>query len=262
MTKAESRLPLWPFFVADALFVAAAALLFYRGHQPLQWWEAALLVACTAAAAGSMIAPFWRRQRDEEFLAQVRVLAGAASQLQQLEQLAAHVTGATAQWREFHEQTARAAAEAKAVAGSMTAEVKAFGEFLQKINDAEKAHLRLEAEKLRRGEQEWLQVVVHLLDHVFALFQAARRSGQPALIEQISLFQNSCRDAARRVGLVPTVAPAGEPFDPKAHQLAGNAVPPQNALVVETLVAGYTYQGQPLRRAVVAVQEAEARPAP
>jgi len=144
----------------------------------------------------------------------------------------------------------------------MSVEVKAVGEFLQKMNDGEKAHLRLETEKLRRAEQEWLQVLVYLLDHVFALFQAARRSGQPALLEQISLFQNSCRDAARRVGLVPTLAPAGEPFDPKAHQLKDDVVPAANAVIAETLATGYTFQGQPLRRALVAVREPEAAAAP
>lgn len=254
MTNAESTLPLWPFLVADALFLGAASLIFYRGHQPLLWWEALFLVACVAAAAGSMVAPFLRRNRDAQALAQARLLADVSSQLQKLGDLAAQISSATSQWRAFHDQTALAAANVKTVAGSISAEVTTFGEFLQRVNDTEKTHLRLEAEKLRRAEQEWLQVMVYLLDHVFALFQAARRSGQPGLIEQISHFQNSCRDAARRVGLVATMAPAGEPFDSKAHQLEGNSAPPENALVAETLVTGYTYQGQPLRRAVVALQ--------
>ncbi|MGP8238003.1 MAG: nucleotide exchange factor GrpE [Limisphaerales bacterium] len=257
MTNAESSLPVWPFLVADAFFLVAASLIFFRGHQPLLWWEALFLVTCAVAAAGSMMAPYLRRNRDEQSMAQMRLLADATSQLQQLEQLAASISGATSQWREFHEQTALAAANAKAVAGSMSVEMKAFTEFLQKSNDAEKAHLRLEVEKMRRSEQEWLQVMVFMLDHTFALSQAARRSGQPGLIEQLSHFQNSCRDAARRLGLVPTLAAPGEAFDPKAHQLEGASAPPENALIAETLMTGYTYQGQPLRRALVAVRGPE-----
>ena len=42
----------------------------------------------------------------------------------------------------------------------------------------------------RRGEGEWLQVLVRMLDHVYALHQGASRSGQPKLIEQVGNFQN------------------------------------------------------------------------
>lgn len=262
MTDTESSLPLWPFLAADAVLLTAGGLLLCLGHRPLLWWEASLMAACVAGAAGSMVAPFLRRDSDAQSLAQARLLADAMGQLQKLEPLAAYITTATNQWREYQEQTAQTAAGAKAVADAMSVEVKAVGEFLQKMNDGEKAHLRLETEKLRRAEQEWLQVLVYLLDHVFALFQAARRSGQPALLEQISLFQNSCRDAARRVGLVPTLAPAGEPFDPKAHQIKDDVVPAANAVIAETLATGYTFQGQPLRRALVAVREPEAAAAP
>jgi len=45
------------------------------------------------------------------------------------------------------------------------------------MNDSEKTTLRLEVEKLRRGELEWLQALVHILDHVFALHTAAMHSG-------------------------------------------------------------------------------------
>ena len=65
-------------------------------------------------------------------------------------------------------------------------------------------------DKLRKMEGDWLKVAVQILDHVFALFRAAERSGQPALIEQLGQFQNACRDAARRIGLVPFAPGAGE----------------------------------------------------
>jgi molecular chaperone GrpE (heat shock protein) len=257
MTNEESSLPLWPFLAADALLLATAGLILSHGHQPLLWWEAFFLVACALAAAASMITPFLRRNQDEQARAQTRALADAAGQLQNLEQWTAGLASASAQWRHLHEQTAQAAAQAKAAAGAMSAEMKAFSEFLQRNNDAEKTHLRVEADKLRRTEQECLQALVIILDHVFALFQAARRSGQQGLVEQLGQFHNHCREAARRIGLVPTTAPPGERFDPKAHQLEGNTAPPENALIAETLMTGYTYQGMPLRRALVAVRTAE-----
>ena len=48
----------------------------------------------------------------------------------------------------------------------MTGEVQALTEFMKRANDSERATLRLEVEKLRRWESEWLQVAVQMLDHV------------------------------------------------------------------------------------------------
>jgi molecular chaperone GrpE (heat shock protein) len=92
---------------------------------------------------------------------------------------------------------------------------------------------------------------------VFAIFQAAHRSGQPALAEQMNHFQNNCREAARRVGLVATLGRAGDPFDANFHRLAENASPNGNgnSIVAETLATGYTFQGQVIRRPMVALKE-------
>ena len=255
MTDANSKLPLWPFAAADALFLALAALLLRQGHRPLLWWEALLLTACVAAGACCFLLPFLRRDHDDQALAQARVLAEALNQIQKIDQVAAQIAGATNQWREFQQQTQEAGASAKSLADSVAAEAKAFTEFLQRASDSEKAHLRLEAEKLRRAETEWLHVVIRILDHVSALYSAARQSGQPALIEQIGQFHKSCGDTARRVGLAPVTGREGEPFDPNLHQLRDKAAPGENALVGETLAPGYTFQGQLVRRALVALQD-------
>jgi molecular chaperone GrpE (heat shock protein) len=255
MTDSKSSLPWWPFLAADAFFVGLAVLLLRQGHKPLLWWEALLLIVCVAAAAWCGLFPLLRRNEDEQSLAQARLLTDALNQIQRIDQVAAQIVGATNQWREFQEQTGEISASTKSLAGSMAAEAKAFTEFLQKANETEKAHLRLEVEKLRRAETEWLHVVILILDHVTALSVAARRSGQPALIEQIGQFHNSCRDAARRIGLAPMTGREGEPFDPKLHQLRDKAVADEKAIVGETLAPGYTFQGQLVRRALVALKE-------
>ena len=143
---------------------------------------------------------------------------------------------------------------AREITERMAAEVRDFTGFMQKINEGEKSTLRLEAEKLRRAETDWLQVLVHVLDHVHALHTGAARSGQPRLVEQLTHFQNACRDAARRVGLLAFAASPGEKFDTQRHQSAnGDKTPPAGAVIAEALAPGYTLQGRLVRPALVRV---------
>lgn len=258
MTDESKSPPLWPFLLVDALFVGVAVLLLELGHRPLQWWEAAGLILCAAAGAGVFLTPFLRRSANRQTLAQAQKLADAAAKIEKLDELASQISNSTAQWQVVQDTAAKTAQTATDLAQSMASEAKAFAEFLQKANDAERAHLRLEAEKLRRNEGEWLQIVIRILDQVYALFQAALQSGQPALAEQIGHFQNACRDISRRTGLAVVTAAAGEPFDPKRHQLMPDAAASENALVLETVAPGYTWQGQMVRRALVRLQEGKA----
>jgi molecular chaperone GrpE (heat shock protein) len=95
-----------------------------------------------------------------------------------------------------------------------------------------------------------------MLDHVFALYVAALRSGQRNVIDQIGNFQNAVRDTTRRIGLTAFTANPAERFDPQRHQLLDpKAVAPADATVAETIAAGYTYQGRLVRHALVALRE-------
>jgi len=94
-----------------------------------------------------------------------------------------------------------------------------------------------------------------LLDHVYALHQAGLHSGQPVLIEQLGNFQSACRDATRRLGLVPFEAKPDEPFNDTSHQLADPETKPQvGACVAETIATGYTFRGQLLRPPLVSIK--------
>ena len=88
--------------------------------------------------------------------------------------------------------------------------------------------------------------------------QAGARTGQAGLIDQLILFQNACRDIVRRVGLTPFTADADLPFDPEVHQLADSKVTlNENSRIDHTVAAGYNFQGQLIRPALVAVKPAE-----
>jgi molecular chaperone GrpE (heat shock protein) len=246
------KLSKWPFFLGDALLLGMACFISYQSKFALGHWELCFVVLCVVGGALLGIAPFLFEYDALVKLVEAGSLTTVVSQLKNLEGIAAQISGATSQWQEVQGAAEKTANAAREIGERMTSEVKAFTEFMQRANDSEKATLRLEVEKLRRAETDWLQVLVRMLDHVFALHQGALRSGQPALIEQVGNFQNACRDAARRVGLAPFAASEAEPFNAQRHQLVEDgATPPPDAVVADTVAAGYTFQGRLVRPALV-----------
>lgn len=249
------RLAKWPFLVGDLLFLGLVFGVVNLSEHPMQAWLVAFYGICVAAGAWLAILPYLTEYRAEVKLAEAGGLATTVEQIRNLELVSAQVTSTGSQLQSALDQSAKTVAAADAIATRMTAEAKAFAEFMNKANDTEKSHLRLEVEKLRRAEADWVQVVVRMLDHTFALHQAAQRSGQTNVITQLTSFQNACRDVARRVGLAPFAPNPGDLFDAQAHQLADSeAQAPAGARVGEVLATGFKFQGQPIRPALVRLE--------
>ena len=249
------KLPKWPFFLGDALLLGLAYFIYSQSALPLHRVEIAAIVSCIALGSAFGALPFLSEYSAIVKLAQGENLASAVSQIQNAEQIADQISSATNHWQTAQDAADKTTKAAKEIAVGMAAELKGFSEFMQRANESEKATLRLEVEKLRRAETEWLQILMRMLDHVFALHTAAVRSEQPSVIKQIDVFQNACRDAARRAGLVPFIAAPAEPFDDQRHQLfEGDAKAAAGVPVEETLATGYTFQGRLLRPALVRLQ--------
>lgn len=252
------KLPKWPFFAADLLLLALAIWIVSRQPHPLAPVPLALVVGCVVAAAFLGVWPFRLEYAATEKLAESGQLTNAVEEIKKLERVAEQVRSATGQWQSVQEHSTRAVGAAQEIGDRMAAEARAFADFMQKANDSEKAHLRLETEKLRRVETEWLHAVIRLLDHIYALQQAGVRSGQRNLVQQLTTFQDSCRDITRRLGLNPLEAIAGEVFDAAKHQLMdGLPQPPDGVLVEDTLATGHNFQGKLLRRALVTLQDTQ-----
>lgn len=252
--RSSTKLALWPFILVDILFVGLAWLILSYAHRPLQFWEAMALFGCVAAGAWSFLTPFLRRYDAELKIAESDNLTNTVTQIKNLDQIAAQLSSATNHLKTAQDESKQAVASAKGIAEKMTEESRAFAEFIQKANDSEKGHLRLEVDKLRRAEVDWIQILVHMLDHVFALHQAAVRSGKPAVMNQIENFQNVCRETARRIGLVCHTEGRGA-FDEKLHQLADNDAKVETGAQLGGILApGYSYQGKIVRRALVQLQ--------
>ncbi len=249
------RLSKLPFYVADFVLIALAGWILLKNPGPVTGTPLALMVGCVVVAFVFAVAPYVLEYQATVRFSEAGQLTDTVAQIGKVEQAAEQIRLATSLWQGVQDQSGRTVVAAKEIAGRMTEEAKAFAEFMQKANDTEKATLRLEVEKLRRSEGDWLQVLVRILDHTFALNQAAARSGQRNVIEQLGHFQNVCRDVTRRIGLVPFEVAPGEPFDAEKHQLIqADGEAPASAHVAETVATGFTYQGQPLRRPLVRLQ--------
>ena len=249
------RLNKLPFYAADIVLIVLAGWIMLKNPHPLAVGAQALMTFCVVAAFAFAITPYVLEYRTLVKISEAGQLSDTVAQINQLEETAEKIQLATGLWQGVQEHSTKTVAAAKDLTERMTAEAKTFTEFMRKSNDSEKATLRLEVDKLRRAESDWLQVLVRLMDNVYALHQAAARSGQNNVTEQLGRFQNFCRDATRRVGLTPFEAVPDEPFDKEKHQALEASDPvPEDARVAETIATGYTLQGQVLRLPLVRLQ--------
>ena len=250
------RLSKLPFVIGDLLLIATAAYAAFYGSS-LGQWQYVAIVASIAIGAWLLVWPFVLEFRAATKLAESNALDGVTEKIQDLEKVSASISSAILEWQHLQQTAGHTVTAAEHIAERMTAEARNFGEAMTRLNETEKNHLRLEVEKLRRAEGDWLGVTVRMLDHVHALHQAGLRSGQRNVIEQLSSFQNACRETTRRLGVVPVLPEPGVPFNAEAHQLLNGAKPTPGAQVSDILAPGYTFQGQVIRLPVVAVREAK-----
>ena len=236
-----------PFWIADAVLIGTAVALVAYGPRPLSALQMGLVVACAALGGWLAAMPFLREYHGAVQLAETDRLEETTAKLGQLEAVADRIAHATSEWQGIQDRARQTATTAQDVVDRLSREAETFATAVSRAADGDKQTLKLEVEKLRKGETEWLQSVGRLMDHVFALHIAALRSGQQGVIEQIERFHAACREALRRVGFVPIVATPDEPFDPRKHQAVDGSRPGEGAKVDETVALGFLYQGRLLR---------------
>ena len=246
------RLSKLPFVIGDILLISVAAYIAFYGSFLGQWQYVAMVVS-VAFGAWLLAWPFVLEFRAATKLAESDALAGVTAKIQDLDKVSTSISSAILEWQHLQQTASHTVTAAEHIAERMTAEARNFGEAMSKLNESEKNHLRLEVEKLRRSEGDWLGVTVRILDHVHALHKAGARSGQRNIIEQLTSFQNACRDTARRLGIVPVIPESGIPFRADAHQLLDGAKATNGAVIADVIAPGYTFQGAAIRLPVVAL---------
>ena len=254
MNQTVPRLSKLPFLIGDILLIAAAIYVAQFGAF-LGQWQYVAIISALAFGAWLFAWPFVLEFRATTKIAEASALDDVTAKIQGLDKVTSSIASAILEWQHLQQSSTQVVTAAQHIAEQMTDEARRFGELMSKLHENEKNHLRLEVEKLRRAEGDWLGVTVRMLDHVHALHCAGLRSGQRNVIEQLTSFQNACRDTARRLGVLPVLPEAGVPFDVERHQMLEGAKPAPGALVGDILAPGYTFQGQVIRLPVVAVRE-------
>jgi molecular chaperone GrpE (heat shock protein) len=256
--REPARLAKWPFYLADLLLSAVIIFVLYQLGTFEGTTEMVIVVVCIGAAAVAAwfsVLP-WLKEHDASVkLSDSSNLKTSLEQIKNVDKIAELIRQSNAQWQGVQEASARTVTSAREITDKMKLEADEFMKFIANAHDQERAGLRLEVEKLRRMEADWIKVAVQMLDHVFALARAAERSGQQQIIKQLQQFQNACRDVARRMGLVAFVPAVGEPFDQRAHQLPNPQMAAKEGdTIQDVLASGFTYQGQLLRRSLVMLE--------
>lgn len=255
------RIAKFPFVVGDMLLLAMAGWIIWDTGGLPGGYLLMTVVGCLVVGMFFSVLPFLLDYRGELKREEINEFQNVAEQLKSLTQLEEHIRHATSQWQAIQDHCLKTVEDAGQIGKTMSEESQRFAEVMQSMNVSEKEHLRVEVEKLRRGERDWLQSLVRILDHVFSLHKAALQSGQEKLIQQITHFQHAVTDVVRRMGLVQHNAEIGAIYNSELHQILNKENEQFNeAAVAETLAPGFTFQGRMVRLPLVRLVEKTSLP--
>lgn len=246
--------PKWPFLFADIIFIGLGYWISTLIQGPAQPWQVISILVCALFGAGFAIAPFYFEYKIEAKAIEIAQLTTVAKEVGKMKAVAKQISEATENWDTVQETSAQTAKLAGEIAEGIQASVKEHDAYMAKASTDELNTLRLEVEKFRRMESDWTKTLVSVLDLIYRLERSAAASGKEQFIKTTGVFQNQCRDVARRVGLLAFEAEQGAVFDPELHAVPdGEKAPEDDAKIAETRLPGFRLQGRIIRKPLVAV---------
>ena len=246
--------PKWPFLFADIIFIGLGYWISTLIQGPAQPWQVISILVCALFGAGFAIAPFYFEYKIEAKAIEIAQLTTVAKEVGKMKAVAKQISEATENWDAVQETSAQTAKLAEEIAEGIQASVKEHDAYMAKASTDELNTLKLEVEKFRRMESDWAKTLVSVLDLVYRLERSAAASGKEQFIKTTGVFQNQCRDVARRVGLLAFEAEHGAVFDPELHAVPdGEKAPEDDAKIAETRLPGFRLQGRIIRKPLVAV---------
>jgi len=246
--------PKWPFLFADVLFIGLGYWISTLIQGPAQPWQVISILVCALFGAGFAIAPFYFEYKIEAKAIEIAQLSSVVREVGKMKAVAKQISKATENWDAVQETSAQTAKLAGEIAEGIQESVKEHDAYMAKASTDELNTLQLEVEKFRRMESDWAKTLVSVLDLVYRLERSAAASGKEQFIKTTGVFQNQCRDVARRVGLVAFEAEQGAVFDPELHAVPdGEKAPEDDAKIAETRLPGFRLQSRIIRKPLVAV---------
>lgn len=243
--------------MGDLLLLGASGWVAWGLHEGRLPWAAAtaaLVVGGVAAGAWVLATPFLRDHDAATRRSEQEILADTLQQVRQVETAASGISTSAGHIQSAQQALERARAASEQVVARLDEQRQSLAELQSRTLDHERQTMRIELEKLRRGEEESVRVLCHLLDHNYAVFQAGQRSGQPTLAQQLAQYRAACLDAVRRLGLAAHEARPGEAFEPSRHEPAEGHQAGPGAVVAGTVACGYTFRGKGIRPIIVAIE--------
>ena len=198
--------------------------------------------------------PFWRAYRNELKFAELEAVEETVRRIEGLSTVADRVERAESSWLEAKNSSETIAKNLNETTTALYEESKAIREFAHQQNDQQKANLRLEVQKLKQWETEWVQAGTIALDHTAALHAAILQLEDAQATRKLNKFQNSIHEIMRRVGLVGFAPRPGAPFDPDANRAHNQSeTPAEGSRILDVVAMGIRYQGRLVRPAIVNV---------
>lgn len=245
--------PKWPFLFADMIFIGLGFWISTLIQGEAELWHVTSILSCAVLGAGFAVTPFFFEYRTESKAIEIAQLSSVAKEVNKMEEVAELITGASKNWENIQDASAQTAKLGDEIASGIAATVKDHSKFMASANSEQLTTLKFEVEKLRRTETDWANSLINVLDLVYRLERSAADSGKEQFIETMSLFQNQCRDIARRVGLVAIMVKPGSPFVSEDHRLPNDELGEAGQDVSETLLPGYRLQGNLIRKPLVSL---------
>ena len=208
---AAPRLSSWPFLLIDGTILFTAAAILNTAERPLPLSTGALIALLVVIGGAVALFPFWRAYRNELKFAELEAVEETVRRIEGLSTVADRVERAESSWLEAKNSSETIAKNLNETTTALYEESKAIREFAHQQNDQQKANLRLEVQKLKQWETEWVQAGTIALDHTAALHAAILQLEDAQATRKLNKFQNSIHEIMRRVGLVGFAPRPGAP---------------------------------------------------
>lgn len=193
------RLPKLPFFVADAVLLAAAAALAKFSAQPLDTTIIVLIAVLVVVGAGLIVAPFIIAYAADNAEALQRERERVNDQVARIHAATESLARAAAQIKAVEEAVHKAARDAETLPYRMQEKLAEFNETLAAKEDSDREALETELEELRAANTDQLKHTAEKISKAaadWAALETATRKQLTAAEAALAKLQDGSTDAA------------------------------------------------------------------